>query len=541
MSETYISKVLTWDSRDASLTLPSTRRRKPSRPFLEPLPCSQIAKEKLNKHPWLFITLIILALLIASAVVLPKMSHSKRKSTPSRPAILKHEILSKVPNRPHSLIDDEFQWDQSFCKSSPCRYLFPVFVGGTETNSHFHLQQVALLAGRLKRTVVLPNSDGRRFSACRRSSFERYFSNETLIQASAHFSFVTQDKFFEWARWRVTEPTAQFVIMDRPPQPDEKKPRKFSDIQTLSKRQCVDDYSFDYDSYETIEFKVKPGYELSDAATAAAYSDLIAHLHSKKAYGKSKLFENRTADVLLVYYNLESPLLPVPIEGPPLMYLDTWYKETRKVIDSLRPYIAVSWAIDMLPKHIVPVCAERLVARLDEIKRETGIKNIYLAIIPSHWRENVGFHQEALTYINDHINFITWSSFQEQAAAAKQAAAAEQAEQEQIQAGNDQLLLSNTTSTASSTDGVWDEDKLGNVEPGLLTIFNQLVVEQANYFLRGTEECSRVTPFIQQVIGLREQETRNQIDWKEDILNINDREMDEKVLATRRWNVVDVW
>jgi len=191
----------------------------------------------------------------------------------------------------------------------------------------------------------------------------------------------------------------------------------------------------------------------------------------------------------------------------------------------------------MLPKSIIPVCAERLVARLDEIKRETGIKNVYLATLPSHWHENVGFHQEALTYLNDNIDFITWSSFHIQAAADEQ-----ERKEAYSSAEIDQLLLSNTTtSTASSIVDVGNADETEIIEPGLLTILNKLVAEQANYFLRGSEECSSISPFVRQVIGLREQETRNQTDWKEDILSINDGKMEEKVLAMRRWNVVDVW
>jgi hypothetical protein len=93
----------------------------------------------------------------------------------------------------------------------------PLIIEYPESKAQMHFRQVAFLAGRLGRTIVLPNVHSSHLGACRKHPFSFYYSYEWLNKNKKFFNYITLDDFKQWARERAQvaiKPTAQELYIE---------------------------------------------------------------------------------------------------------------------------------------------------------------------------------------------------------------------------------------------------------------------------------------------------------------------------------------
>ncbi|RUS21549.1 hypothetical protein BC937DRAFT_92303 [Endogone sp. FLAS-F59071] len=387
-------------------SLPShhrVHRRKPSNPNVRPPSLLGHFSRKLASR-WGILALLSLLYLTwsffsrASNPATPPITPSPNKHADSNPAA---DIkLSRPPMFPSSLLVNhahdrhshthnppENDADLRYCRNSPCRFLFPVYITEQESKSQQHLQQLALLAAALNRTLVLPNTGRGRLGSCARFPFNHYFSTSTIDSLAPYgVRYVTQLEFDHWAVERGEDVTAQFALLEREPKtrPASYKPPPLPNKQKLSEKFCLSILPFDYQKYPVIRHSFTYGYERSRVGVALAKDAIITALKdSAEAHGTrpgvAKDSYKDNAAVMLVHWQLKHAFLDVPIPGLPFEYHPRWHNITEGVVERLRPFVAIHWRMETVPPQNLPACAARLSAHLRSIRISQPLRTIYLA------------------------------------------------------------------------------------------------------------------------------------------------------------------
>ncbi|KAG1440506.1 hypothetical protein G6F56_011893 [Rhizopus delemar] len=125
-----------------------------------------------------------------------------------------------TPERRNGTFEDENdnllkKIDQKYCGNERCRFLLPVAIMEQESKSQMHFRQLAFLAGKIGRTIVLPNVHGSRLGGCLSNPFDFYYDQETwLVSNKEHFNYITMKDFKAWIKERQqagARPSAQEI------------------------------------------------------------------------------------------------------------------------------------------------------------------------------------------------------------------------------------------------------------------------------------------------------------------------------------------
>ncbi|GAA5858301.1 hypothetical protein JCM1840_001138 [Sporobolomyces johnsonii] len=206
-------------------------------------------------------------------------------------------------------------------------FLFPVRIGEQESKAQQHLQQLALLAISLNRTLVLPNVGSSRFTSCQLFPFPLFYDVEKLVAGfEGKLSVVGQE---DWLRWFMQEKAklrGAFVriiegrrVNDALVEEEDEEPPSLAKF-------CLGDYESFFDrNLGTTAVYAPPSYFRYDDHDRAAFSNgLVAHLFELSPSRPTAGLTSPPTDVLMVDYNLRHPIFPsfVPVSTPVVAHLD---------------------------------------------------------------------------------------------------------------------------------------------------------------------------------------------------------------------------
>ncbi|QRV86751.1 O-FucT domain protein [Ceratobasidium sp. AG-Ba] len=106
---------------------------------------------------------------------------------------------------PNALAD----WRLCGRNDRPCQVTLVGTIGEQESKAQSHVQQIAVIARDLNRTLILPNMHKSRFGTCFHNRFDMYYDVGSLQTLGVRVA--TYEAFLEWAATRRTAPQAQVV------------------------------------------------------------------------------------------------------------------------------------------------------------------------------------------------------------------------------------------------------------------------------------------------------------------------------------------
>ncbi|EXX75311.1 hypothetical protein GLOIN_2v1496067 [Rhizophagus irregularis DAOM 181602=DAOM 197198] len=117
--------------------------------------------------------------------------------------------------------------------------------------------------------------------------------------------------------------------------------------------------------------------------------------------------------------NFIYPLFPNHI--PHLEYSPHIINKAIKISQHIKPYIAIQWRMELGNPLNMPKCAEKLISRLEDLKKVYNTKNIYFATdypLKDSLRQSFSFHDikqeyhgKAIDILRDNVNFFSWFNF----------------------------------------------------------------------------------------------------------------------------------
>ncbi|KAL1914747.1 uncharacterized protein VTP21DRAFT_8005 [Calcarisporiella thermophila] len=408
--------------------------------------------------------------------------------------------------------------DLRTCGTSPCRFLFPMWIGEGESKAQIHFQQIALLAGQLNRTIVLPNASRGRLGACQKFPFSHYFTNETLVQLKEHFRFISYEAFEAWVQERAPSPTAQFVFIERESSSlfSSWFPPAIPSLDTLLSQYCVKSLRLRHNIFRNFRFFAPSPKQRTEAEIDEVRANLIDRLTQQRPiFSMAHPFYRASPDVMLVRYDLRHPLFDVPVAGPPLNYDHRWFEEAASLARTLRPFIAVHWRMETMDPSVLPTCAHRLAAYLRDLKTRFGMENVYLATDyplegryshSSTWHldQMAPDHHRAIRELKSEVDLVSWMTMYDaktRMKGAEKAAVIQEAIQS-LRKAEWPLDESQGHVKKGPKKDLTDDQ----FDPGLLGILDKLVATQAEYFVTGAVDCAKASSFTAQIArerGLR--------------------------------------
>ncbi|OZJ05353.1 hypothetical protein BZG36_01556 [Bifiguratus adelaidae] len=467
----------------------------------------------------------------------------------------------------HSHVNTQNPIDLKYCGQSPCKFLFPVFLSEQESKAQIHFQQLALLAGRLGRVVVLPNTSKSRLGTCQKYPFSHYFASDTLDEYAPYFSYITQSDFTNWMLERGDDTTAQFVILDREPKdkPPNWQPPKPPKLDKLLKQFClpITEFPFEYEDYQTISYYAPVDFHRSQKGVVETRESIINALTThNRAFGASQSTRGQTADVLLVQWSMRTGFMDVPIAGQALNYEASLFELANQVAERFRPFVAVHWRMETMDPSNLPSCASRLVTHLQEVQTLYNIPNVYLA---TDYPVEGGFsrsytwklnqvepdHREAFEIFKENVpSFKTFNMLYDEMMAAQSVQTGEQVVEEDGATIPDENMGVDSPLDEQEQEGeqdampepiveqgLFEQHELlpfqvgsHDFDPGLLGILDKLMAMRATYFVGGPRGCSKTSSFTAQIVNERqEQMDREDIPQDDEDLTQDYEENEERV------------
>ena len=246
----------------------------------------------------------------------------------------------------------------------PCRFLFPVRVAEQESKARIHFFQLAKLASRLNRTLVLPKVGKSKIGACFKWSFDTYYDldslNTTLIDPPA---VVDQEDFQVWLE-DVTIPTTRFFSVgpSRSTLPEESSSAKDTGIHVyqaepydgwrndlpgcLSKSRWLDD--------------VYPTFMTVAQSTRGIQSNPLSESMITALSDESSMHPTTAPQILVLDWNLRYPVFPSDSSTQQLRYSQNLVGLARQLAPS-HDYLAVHWRMETIDPSVLVDCAHALV------------------------------------------------------------------------------------------------------------------------------------------------------------------------------------
>jgi hypothetical protein len=291
----------------------------------------------------------LLAFAFASSLIIPSLIYSLGRVP----------ILSDAINQPYrypSMVKYSYKWpdissftngapiisnltedndiykeiDQRYCGQDRCRFLLPVAIteqglfiilstlkclltilNFSESKAQLHFRQLSFLAGKIGRTIVLPNVYNSHLGACLPHPFSFYYDQSWLDENKKHFNYITMEDFKAWLlerHYAGAIPSGQEIYMQ-----GSRKSRLLNKI-----KNCFSD-SFDFSGRPTVSYQLQDHQDqrhinitdimmnlFSDKARQHEYLDGTLP-SSSSTLGKTKDFKVHTGsppvDVINLFYD----------------------------------------------------------------------------------------------------------------------------------------------------------------------------------------------------------------------------------------------
>ncbi|KAI9484224.1 MAG: hypothetical protein EXX96DRAFT_617168 [Benjaminiella poitrasii] len=287
--------------------------------------------------------------------------------------------------------------DRKFCGRDRCRFVLPVVITEQESKAQLHFRQLAFLAGKLDRIIVLPNVYNSHLGSCLSHPFRFYYDHSWLdeMENKGHFKYITMDEFKAWLlerHYAGAIPTGQEIHLQ-----GTRKSRLLERVTNCFRP------SFDFSGRPIVKYKVLDHHNqydlnitdimmnlLGDKARAYEYFDDGGHLfstvnddYSIGDYGivneKSATDSTRPSppvDVINLFYDRRYKFIEDSDADVPLPYSQRWVDVANKISSHLKPYIAIHWRMERLEpvSNLLP-CAQDLLDKMDMLVEASSQKN----------------------------------------------------------------------------------------------------------------------------------------------------------------------
>ncbi|CAB4404967.1 unnamed protein product [Rhizophagus irregularis] len=330
------------------------------------------------------------------------------------------QLPSQSKIQDNYIFNESYSNESYFCEFSKCKFLFPYKISEQESKAQKHMIQYAQMAQKLDRILILPNVGKSRIGSCLEYPFNYYYLIESLQRNFPNLKLMTQKQFYKWVKSQKNKkPSYQHIIIQ------ENRNRKFHDfikdqsnnnnnINIITKKGLcfdeIDEMDFDNNNNYNYNYNLTIGgrYWKNDQSLENLSNFIINNL---------KLFNN--TEILLMEQKFIYPLFPNHI--PHLEYSPHIINKAIKISQHIKPYIAIQWRMELGNPLNMPKCAEKLISRLEDLKKVYNTKNIYFATdypLKDSLRQSFSFHDikqeyhgKAIDILRDNINFFSWFNF----------------------------------------------------------------------------------------------------------------------------------
>ncbi|CAG8529620.1 9742_t:CDS:2 [Funneliformis caledonium] len=294
--------------------------------------------------------------------------------------------------------------NRKFCGKSECKFLFTYLQPEQETKANMHFRSFVKLAKALNRTMVLTNVGNSRINACQKFTFGFYYNVKALQKMFPDVKFITQKDFQCWSKKRRIKPNTEHVkILPGGKIQSMKLVTPYPDL--LKTKSCLNRFGFKMDDQTVFKQFYTGQKSLESIKKQTKFSEFL--INNLKTDVEILLTTH------LVYYPLFSNI------SKPIPYSNHNFEEASKIINRIKPYVAIHWRMERAILDKLPECAEALVKKLQKIKESQGIQNVYLATdypITGGTTQSQTFHlltekhHKAINLLNSTFNIHTWSS-----------------------------------------------------------------------------------------------------------------------------------
>ncbi|CAI2179328.1 5387_t:CDS:2 [Funneliformis geosporum] len=287
--------------------------------------------------------------------------HDEKKGSTGQGIEVEKDEFSQIKNiRKH---DNEL--DRKFCYGSECKFLFAYYPPTMEiSTTNIEFITYIKLAESLGRIMVLTNVGSNKISTCQHFPFNFYYDVDQLQEMFPDIKFISQKDFQKWSYHRYDKPsTSHYYLINGGEQNSIMPVTPYSD--SLRKTWCLDKFQLNLnDKTPFKQLRVSWNtWELEDGR------EVLQEFLVNSFQDNSK--------VLLIRHDIRQPLFID--EFPPLPYAKHIRDSSSKIINSLRPYIAIQWDIQHITQYVLPECALSLLNQVQETVDKSSIENIYFA------------------------------------------------------------------------------------------------------------------------------------------------------------------
>ncbi|KAG1729869.1 uncharacterized protein EDB91DRAFT_1252910 [Suillus paluster] len=404
---------------------------------------------------------------------------------------------------------DAVQFDESVCGSFPCRFLLPLRIAEQEPKAHLHLQQLAILASNLNRTLVLPNVGNNRIGACSKWPLDSYYDTDLLSSALPAISTLPFTVFNNWSETRPILPTSRVVSFSV---------SKNGKQNSLPDPLTDDDFSINFNLADhkvasCLHTKFPRLHQSSSIISIAFYrshpsrpsiSQRLIQIFSGVAgsaeYLSDEIAALRSSDVIAVEWDLSHPIFSGP--NIDLQYSHALVELAERLASFTGPYVAVHWGLERVPVENLAWCAASLVSTLRSVldDDDSGPQVVWLAT--DYHTLSEGSEQPS----GGKIKSARSGTFR---AITPEHEEAMNILQDAFQTGGDlegyQMTdLSSQIKRFRMFEGnvQFEEDVLE--DSGVSGILDKLVSMQSQVFVSGSKACSKTSSSSKQIVDFRE-------------------------------------
>ncbi|KAG1452313.1 hypothetical protein G6F46_004319 [Rhizopus delemar] len=292
------------------------------------------------------------------------------------------------------------QIDRKYCGSDRCRFILPVVITEQESKAQMHFRQLAFLAGKIGRTIVLPNVHSSHLGACLSSPFDFYYDQIKWLKENrkGHFNYITMSEFKAWIKERQAVgvlPTAQEIHI----QGSQKS-------KLLKKQKNCFKSSFDFSD------RPISSYQFLDISHPRKKDGNITQIMMSLLGDQAREYEHiggsdKPVDVINLFYDRRYNFIRNEGANVPIPYSQNLVNIADKISSQLKPYMAIHWRMERLEplSNLVP-CAEDLIERihkLDNKNQEHQHPNVFLLTDYPHLLNATGARPESSSFYSNQL------------------------------------------------------------------------------------------------------------------------------------------
>nr|CAG8433136.1 655_t:CDS:2 [Entrophospora candida] len=394
-----------------------------------------------------------------------------------------------------------------------CKFIFPYSVPEQESRANIHMRTLIQLAESLDRILVIPNVGSSRFAVNSPLPPTFYYDFNLLQKIFPNAKFVPQD---EYKLWIENQPNHKKIIAEHILLKEVKDINAVwltkGDYEELQQQQnlqnglyesftIVKNSSYYKERMKFIDNNKKILYKLNMNITKLK-EVRIYKVKEVEKFGEF-VIENLKSDsqILLVGVNMGRQMFLNMYE--PIPYAEHIRNEALKIANQLNSsYIAIHWRMELVLPENLPNCAIELVKEIQQIRKDTGIKNVYLATdFPIIYEKNGSISMNSKD-IGNHAQSGTFHPITSH----------------HIKAMKILISAIKDIKTWKSLDGFGYLKYIGKEEEnkenilfkelqgaGVQGILDKLVCINSNYFLSGPNGCCKSSSYTRQIEATRKQ------------------------------------